>query len=116
LAPILLLLAPIMLIIDLEQPPRFWHLFLYLNLKSPITYGSFLLTLYPINGLIYAWFLFKGNARLAKILGLIGIPLAIATHGYTGFILALGKEGFSGPRPSCPRCSSYPPWFPAWPW
>jgi tetrathionate reductase subunit C len=91
LAPVLLILAPLMLIIDLEQPPRFWHLFLYLNLKSPITYGSFLLTLYPINGLIYAWFLFKGNTRRAKILGLIGIPLAIATHGYTGFILALGK-------------------------
>jgi len=91
LAPALLILAPLTLIIDLEQPPRFWHLFLYLNLKSPITYGSFLLTLYPINGLIYAWFLFKGNARWAKILGLIGIPLAIATHGYTGFILALGK-------------------------
>ncbi len=91
LAPILLILAPITLIIDLEQPFRFWHLFLYLNIKSPITYGSFLLTAYPINGLIYAWYLFKGNARLAKILGLIGIPLAICTHGYTGFILALGK-------------------------
>ena len=91
LAPILLILAPITLIIDLEQPFRFWHLFLYLNLKSPITYGSFLLTAYPINGLIYAWYLFKGNARLAKTLGLIGIPLAICTHGYTGFILALGK-------------------------
>lgn len=91
LAPLLLLLAPLALIIDLEQQPRFWHLFLYLNLKSPITYGSFLLMLYPINGIIYAWYLFKGNARLAKILGLIGIPLAICTHGYTGFILALGK-------------------------
>ncbi len=91
LAPILLMLAPLALIVDLEQPPRFWHLFLYLNFKSPITYGSFLLTVYPINGLIYAWFLFRGNARLAKILGLIGIPLAICTHGYTGFILALGK-------------------------
>ena len=91
LAPILLILAPLTLIIDLEQPPRFWHLFLYLNLKSPITYGSFLLTAYPINGLIYAYYLFKGNARLAKIMGLIGIPLAICTHGYTGFILALGK-------------------------
>jgi len=91
LAPILLILAPLALIVDLEQPPRFWHLFLYLNLKSPITYGSFLLTLYPINGIVYAWYLFKEKARLAKILGLIGIPLAICTHGYTGFILALGK-------------------------
>ena len=90
-APILLMLAPLTLIVDLEQPFRFWHLFLYLNLKSPITYGSFLLSAYPINGLIYAWYLFTGREKIAKILGIIGIPLALATHGYTGFILALGK-------------------------
>ena len=90
-APILLMLAPMMLIFDLEQPFRFWHLFFYLNMKSPITYGSFLLTLYPINGIIYAWFLFGGNMKMAKLLGIVGIPLALATHGYTGFILALGK-------------------------
>ncbi|MBI5376194.1 MAG: polysulfide reductase NrfD [Candidatus Schekmanbacteria bacterium] len=90
-APILLVLAPSTLIVDLEQPLRFWHLFLYLNPKSPITYGSFLLTAYPINGIIYAYYLFTGRDKLAKRLGIIGIPLAIATHGYTGFILALGK-------------------------
>ena len=90
-APILLMLAPLTLIVDLEQPFRFWHLFLYLNMKSPITYGSFLLTAYPINGIIYAWYLFTGREKTAKILGILGIPLALATHGYTGFILALGK-------------------------
>ncbi|OGL48559.1 MAG: hypothetical protein A3C43_04175 [Candidatus Schekmanbacteria bacterium RIFCSPHIGHO2_02_FULL_38_11] len=90
-APILLMLAPLTLIIDLEQPFRFWHLFLYLNMKSPITYGTFLLSAYPINGIIYAWYLFTGRDKTAKILGIIGIPLALATHGYTGFILALGK-------------------------
>ena len=91
LAPILLCLAPTILIIDLEQPWRFWHLFYYLNPASPITYGSFLLTLYPINGVFYAWYTFKNQAKAAKILGIIGIPLAICTHGYTGFILAMGK-------------------------
>lgn len=91
LAPVLLILAPITLILDLEQPARFWHLFVYLNPKSPITYGSFLLTMYPINCLIYAWFLFQGNLKMARAFGVLGIPLAIATHGYTGFILALGK-------------------------
>jgi len=90
-APVLLMLAPLTLIVDLEQPFRFWHLFLYLNMKSPITYGTFLLTAYPINGVIYAWYLFTGREKMAKILGLFGIPLALATHGYTGFILALGK-------------------------
>lgn len=91
LAPILLMIAPINLILDLEQPLRFWHLFFYLNLASPITYGTFLLTAYPIEGLIYAYFLFKGNKKAAKICGLIGIPLALSVHGYTGFILGLAK-------------------------
>lgn len=90
-APILLIAAPIFLLVDLERPLRAWHLFFYFNWTSPITYGTFLLTLYPINGIIYGYFTFKGPERWAKILGTVGIPLAIATHGYTGFILALGK-------------------------
>jgi tetrathionate reductase subunit C len=92
LAPLLLAVAPIFLMVDLAQPLRFWHLFVYLNPGSPITYGSFLLTVYPISGLIYAYFLFGDNRRMAKAFGVIGVPLAIATHGYTGFILALGKR------------------------
>ncbi|MBW2146744.1 MAG: polysulfide reductase NrfD [Deltaproteobacteria bacterium] len=91
LAPLLLTMAPATLIIDLEQPLRFWYLFLYLNFTSPITYGSFLLTAYPIHSLIYAFFFFRDNVKMAKLLGSLGIPLALATHGYTGFILALGK-------------------------
>ncbi|MBI2953151.1 MAG: polysulfide reductase NrfD [Chloroflexi bacterium] len=91
LAVLLLVLAPLNLIADLGQPLRFWHLFPYLNATSPITYGSFLLTLYPINCVIYAWFMFSGNDKLTKIFGLIGIPLAVSVHGYTGFILAMSK-------------------------
>ncbi len=91
LAVVLLALAPINLIVDLGRPERFWHLFPYLNLKSPVTWGSFLLTIYPLNCLIYGYFMRKGNAKLTKLFGLIGIPLAISVHGYTGFILALSK-------------------------
>ncbi len=91
LAILLLVLAPLNLIADLGQPLRFWHLFPYLQATSPITYGSFLLTLYPLNCLIYAWFMFSGNAKLTRLFGLIGIPLATSVHGYTGFILALSK-------------------------
>ncbi len=91
LATVLLVLAPLNLIADLGQPWRFWHLFPYLNPTSPITYGSFLLTLYPINCLIYAFFMFKGDEKMTKLFGLIGIPLAVSVHGYTGFIMALAK-------------------------
>ncbi|MBI2907209.1 MAG: polysulfide reductase NrfD [Chloroflexi bacterium] len=91
LAILLLVLAPMALIYDLGQRPRFWHLFPYLNLQSPITYGSFLLSIYPLNGLVYAFFMFTGRHKLTKFFGLLGIPLAISVHGYTGFILALSK-------------------------
>ena len=91
LAILLLGLAPLNLIIDLGQPLRFWHLLFYLQPTSPITYGSFLLTIYPINCLIYGAFMFAGNAKLTRLFGLIGIPLALSVHGYTGFIMALGK-------------------------
>lgn len=91
LATLLLVLAPLNLIIDLGQPLRFWHLFPYMNFKSAITWGSFLLVAYPLNCMIYGYFMFKGNDKLTKMFGLIGIPLAISVHGYTGFILALIK-------------------------
>ncbi|MDO8690593.1 MAG: NrfD/PsrC family molybdoenzyme membrane anchor subunit [Dehalococcoidia bacterium] len=91
LAILLLVLAPINLIIDLGQPLRFWHLLFYLQPTSPITYGSFLLTIYPINCLIYGGFMFAGKAKLTRTFGLIGIPLALSVHGYTGFIMAMGK-------------------------
>ncbi|MBI2305512.1 MAG: polysulfide reductase NrfD [Chloroflexi bacterium] len=90
-AILLLVMAPLNLIADMEQPFRFWYLFLYLNPTSPITWGSFLLTLYPLNSLVYAYFMFRGDAPRTKFFGLIGIPLAVSVHGYTGFILALGK-------------------------
>ncbi len=91
LAPILLIIAPLNLILDLEQPLRFWHLFVFYNWTSPITYGSFLLTAYPIMGIIYAIMVYTNRQKAAKILGVLGIPLAISVHGYTGFILALAK-------------------------
>ncbi len=91
LATLLLVVAPVTLLVDLEQPLRFWHLILYLRITSPITWGTFLLTLYPINCMIYGYYMFKGSLKKTRIFGLIGIPLALLVHGYTGFILALGK-------------------------
>jgi len=90
-ALIILAIAPIFLLIDLNQPLRFWHLFFYLNPFSAISWGTFFLTSYPLIGLIYAWHVLRGNSRPAKIWGLFGFPIAISVHGYTGFILSLAK-------------------------
>jgi len=91
LATVLLIIAPLFLLLHIGAPYRAWHLFVYLNWSSPITWGSFLLVLYPINCIIYGFFMFKDNLKLTKLFGFIGIPLAISVHGYTGFILAFGK-------------------------
>jgi len=91
LAALFLVMAPLALLFHVGQPFKAWHLFVHLNATSPITWGSFLLTLYPINCVIYGWFMFKGNKKMTRIFGTIGVPLAVFVHGYTGFILALGK-------------------------
>ncbi|MCX5906324.1 MAG: polysulfide reductase NrfD [Deltaproteobacteria bacterium] len=90
-AVVLLLTAPVLLIIDLNQPFRFWHLFFYLNPTSPLTWGSFFLAMDGVVCLAYAYFVLQGNTRMARIWGLGGLPIAIAGHGYTGFFLALSK-------------------------
>jgi len=91
LATVLLILAPLFLILHIGAPYRAWHLFVYLNMHSPITWGCFLLLLYPLNCIIYGYFMFKENLKLTRIFAFIGIPLAISVHGYTGLILAFGK-------------------------
>lgn len=91
LATVLLIIAPLFLLLHIGVPHRAWHLFVYLNFESPITWGSFLLILYPINCIIYGYFMFREKKKQTRIFGLIGIPLAISVHGYTGFILAFGK-------------------------
>jgi len=91
LATVLLIVAPLMLLFHAGKPSRAWHLFVYINWTSPISWGSFLLTLYPICCIVYGFFMFKGDAKKTKLFGIIGIPLAVMVHGYTGWILAFGK-------------------------
>lgn len=88
---VLLLTAPVLLIVDLNQPFRFWHLFIYLNITSPLTWGSFFLAADAVVCLVYTYFVLQGNTRMARAWGLGGLPVAIAGHGYTGFFLALSK-------------------------
>ncbi len=90
-AVLLLLLAPQFLLMQVGWPIKsVWNHFVYFNPVSAMSYGAFLLMIYPLNSIIYGIFMFKGNMKMTKIFGLIGIPLALAVHGYTGWILALG--------------------------
>ena len=91
LATAVLIIAPMALLIHVGRPFRAWRLFYNINFTSPISWGSFLLTLYPINCIIYGYFIFKNNAKMTKLFGTIGIPLAVSVHGYCGFILGFAK-------------------------
>jgi Ni/Fe-hydrogenase subunit HybB-like protein len=91
LATVVLIIAPMALLIHVGRPLRAWRLFYNINFTSPISWGSFLLTLYPINCVIYGYYIFKNNAKMTKLFGTIGIPLAVAVHGYCGFILGFAK-------------------------
>ena len=91
LATVVLIIAPMALLIHVGRPFRAWRLFYNINFTSPISWGSFLLTLYPINCIIYGYFVFKNNAKMTKLFGTIGIPLAVSVHGYCGFILGFAK-------------------------
>jgi Ni/Fe-hydrogenase subunit HybB-like protein len=85
-------IAPIALLMQVGWPIRsIWNHFTYLNFSSPMTYGAFLLVGYPVVCVFYALFMFRDDYKKTRLLGQIGIPTAIATHGYTGFILAFGK-------------------------
>jgi Ni/Fe-hydrogenase subunit HybB-like protein len=88
---LLLLLAPVCLILDLQQPSRFWHTLVpeYFNRMSALSFGSWLLTIYPVANLIYIYYIFVNNERVTRVLGMITVPLAIFVHAYTGFAFAL---------------------------
>jgi len=86
-----LIIAPLCLLYDMLQTSRFFHLMYMFNFRSPVSWGSFLLTIYPINCLIYLFYIWKEDRPKIRFYGYVGIPLAIAVHGYTGFILALAK-------------------------
>ena len=91
LSVLLLIIAPLFILAYSGQPLRTWFLFVFFNPTAPMSWGAWILTLYPLNGTIYCYFMFKGNDRLKKIFGIIGIPLAILTHAYTGYVVTYAK-------------------------
>ncbi|MDI6879874.1 MAG: polysulfide reductase NrfD, partial [Desulfitobacteriaceae bacterium] len=58
-AIVLLAFAPLHLLFDLAQPGRFYNLFLHVHLTSAMSWGVYLLILYPVDLMIYAWYLFR---------------------------------------------------------
>jgi len=79
----LLAVAPLHLIADLEQPGRFYTLFFRLNPTSAISYGTYLLTLYPLTCVFYLWFMMRKDLALGaqKLTGFRRSLCAFLTFG-----------------------------------
>lgn len=79
----LLAVAPLHLIADLEQPARFYTLFFRLNPTSAISYGTFLLTLYPLTCVVYLWFMMRKDFVLGaqKLTGFRQSLYSLLTFG-----------------------------------
>jgi Ni/Fe-hydrogenase subunit HybB-like protein len=80
--------APILLLLDIGQPLRFWHLFVYFDPRSPMAWGTIILTVYPFLASKYLWHLFQEELKKAKFWGLMGLPIALGSHGFVGFVLS----------------------------
>lgn len=94
-AILLLLVVPILLIIDLGKPYRFFHLLLmpsFSHWSAPMIWGSFFILTYPIAMLFYSYFVYKKNEKLARVLGILAVVLALCTHWYTGVVIQLNPS------------------------
>ncbi|MFQ6073384.1 MAG: NrfD/PsrC family molybdoenzyme membrane anchor subunit, partial [Methanosarcinales archaeon] len=123
LATVLLMVAPLNLIGDLQQYGRFIFTLFRRHITSPMSFGVYLLSIYPTLCIIEGWFMlradmvryslskkgFKANLyklftlgqtdlsektlsrdkKITTILAALGVPTALAVHGYTGYILGV---------------------------
>ncbi|HHY27376.1 MAG TPA: polysulfide reductase NrfD [Desulfitobacterium dehalogenans] len=83
----LLVIAPIHLIFDLEQPQRFINLIFNFHATSPMSYGVFILLLYGVALVLYLWNLTQNNEKSIKTFGTASFVLAIGLEVYTGLLL-----------------------------
>ena len=104
-APWPVILGVILLIVDLGKPGRFWEMMLrrshetlgiegiMFNASSTMSLGTWILILFVLGSLLYmvvavlAW-PFKWAEKLQKVLGVIGLPIALAVTIYTGVLLS----------------------------
>lgn len=105
LAPLAIFVGLSMLILDLGYPSRFWMTLRTFNLHSPMSIGSWLLSLFAIVALLFAlyWLPASVRARIPWVgtltiwkkvrwrnrLGMIGTVLAVGVCVYTGVLLSV---------------------------
>ena len=94
-----LLVTAVLLVVDLKRPDRFWYLLTRPNPTSWLVWGGYILT--AAGGIAFLWLLAAalGLDGLQTALMVIGIPLAVATAGYTALLFAQaeGRDFWQSP-------------------
>lgn len=88
---ILWVAAPLLLLLDIGQPLRFWHIFAYFDPRSPMAWGTLILSVYPFLASVYLYYLFQEKLDKAKLWGFIGLPIALGSHAFVGFVLSFNQ-------------------------
>ncbi len=112
-APWPVILGVLFLVVDLGKPLRFWEMMLkrshetlgiesiMFNAGSTMSLGTWLLILFVLGSLVYmvvallAW-PFKWAEKLQKVLGVIGLPIALLVTTYTGVLLSATRNSVWG--------------------
>ncbi len=93
-AGVLVMMALLGIITDMERPWRAMWMLLTPNFTSPFVFTGSAATLYMVICFVDLWILLtgKGGEKLARRMTLIALPLAIYMHTTTAFVLALNKS------------------------
>lgn len=87
LTPIFVAIGMLFLLIELGRPLRMWRLFINFRPKSAISWGVWLLGIFFVLSVVYAYLLRKGDGK-AKIFAYAGLPFAFLVPTYSGIVLA----------------------------
>lgn len=80
------------ILMDLGHMERFWHAIWYWNSTSILAWEIRFYTIYITLLMAELYYSFKNDKKMLKILGVIGIPIAIfGVHGGTGVLFAVVK-------------------------
>ena len=91
LVPVFVAIAMLFLLIDLGRPLRVWRLFINFRPKSAISWGVWLLGIFFVLSVLYAYLLRKGDKR-AKTVAYAGLPFAFLVPTYSAIVLAQSPE------------------------
>ena len=99
-APWPVILGVLLLVIDLGNPLRFWELLirrgpglLMFNISSVMSIGTWLVTIFVILSLLYAFlsifsWAFAWGDKLRQAVGIVALPFALLVTVYSGVLLA----------------------------